>query len=137
MINTVKHYDTQRLGDPLPQSASRRSESFKPKLFTVYRQGSSQLTVFPVTGEISVAVQTQREEIDSQESVCIFRMCLFISSHLQKLLSCQGLQGCEASPLMVLAGRASLLDQDSTYTSLPTCILFSFTDSPGVPGITC
>ena len=47
MINTVKHYDTQRLGDPLPQSASRRSESFKPKLFTVYRQGSSQLTVFP------------------------------------------------------------------------------------------
>lgn len=67
----------------------------------------------PVAGEISVAVQTQREEIDSQESVCIFHVCLFISSHLQKLLSCQGLQGCEASPLTVLAGRASLLDHES------------------------
>lgn len=73
--------------------------SFKPKLFSVYRRGFRQLTVFPSCWQNQRGIQTQREEINSQESVCIFHVYLFISSHLQKRLTCQGLWGCEAPPL--------------------------------------
>lgn len=42
----VKHYETQRLGDELSQPEAE-DLGFKPKLFTVYRWGSHQLTVIP------------------------------------------------------------------------------------------